>query len=68
LPAGDGPGRAAGRDRVAGQLALYADILPVIEGIRAAGVASANGIARALNERGGRWRTVQAQRVLERTG
>jgi len=54
--------------------ARTADIVLVIEGIRAAGVTSANGIARALNERsiptarGGRWQAVQVQLVLVRGG
>ena len=66
---GSARGNAA---KAAGADARAADILPVINGIRAAGVTSANGIARALNERGiptargGRWQAVQVQRVLER--
>ena len=45
-----------------------ADLLPVIEAIRAAGITSATGIAKALNERGvpttrgGSWQAVQVQR------
>ena len=67
--AGSARGNAVRTDRAD---ARAADIVPVIEGIRAAGVTSANGIARALNERGiptargGRWQAVQVQRVLER--
>ena len=50
--------------------ARAADVLPVIEAIRAEGVASLNGIASALNERsvpaprGGQWRATQVQRTL----
>ena len=46
-------------------------VRPVIEGIRAQGVASLSGVARALNEqgirtrRGGAWSAVQVQRVME---
>ncbi|MCJ2054150.1 recombinase family protein [Methylobacterium sp. J-070] len=45
---------------------------PVIAELRAAGITSANGIAKALNERGiptakgGQWQAVQVQRVLAR--
>src|SRR3954462_11123693 len=46
---GSARGNAA---KAAGADARAADILPVIAGIRAAGVTSANGIARALNGRG----------------
>jgi DNA invertase Pin-like site-specific DNA recombinase len=48
-----------------------ADLLPVIDGIRAEGITSATGIAKALNERGipttrgGRWQAVQVQRILQ---
>ena len=69
--AGSARGNAA---KAAGADARAADILPVINGIRAAGVTSANGIARALNERsiptarGGRWQAVQVQLVLVRGG
>ena len=51
-----------------------ADLLPVIDTIRAEGVTSATGIAKALNERGipttrgGRWQAVQVQRILRSTG
>ena len=47
-----------------------ADLLPVIDAIRAEGITSATGIAKALNERGiptprgGRWQAVQVQRML----
>jgi len=46
------------------------DLAPVIEAIRAEGITSATGIAKALNERriptarGGKWQAVQVQRVL----
>jgi len=46
----------------------------VIDTIRAEGVTSATGIAKALNERGipttrgGRWQAVQVQRILRSTG
>jgi DNA invertase Pin-like site-specific DNA recombinase len=48
-----------------------ADLLPVINAIRAEGITSATGIAKALNEReipttrGGRWQAVQVQRILQ---
>ncbi|CCQ73916.1 recombinase family protein [Magnetospira sp. QH-2] len=51
--------------------AWAADLLPIIEEIRATGVDSLGGIARALNDRriptarGGRWQAVQVKRVLE---
>ena len=47
-----------------------ADLIPVIEAIRAEGVTSATGIAKALNDRGipttrgGKWQAVQVQRML----
>jgi Recombinase len=50
--------------------ARTADLLPVIDTIRAEGVTSATGIAKALNERGipttrgGQWQAVQVQRIL----
>ena len=46
------------------------DLAPVIEAIRAQGITSAAGIAKALNERkiptarGGKWQSVQVQRLL----
>lgn len=49
-----------------------ADVLPVVEQIRAAGVTSAKGIARELNARGvpsprgGQWQTTSVQRLLAR--
>ncbi len=45
------------------------DLAPVIEAIRAEGITSATGIAKALNERsiptarGGKWQAVQVQRL-----
>ena len=47
-----------------------ADLLPVIEAIRAEGITSATGIAKVLNKRsipttrGGRWQAVQVQRMI----
>ncbi len=52
--------------------AFAATILPIIEGIRADGVTSSNGIARELNERGvetargGRWAAMTVKRIVER--
>ena len=49
--------------------ALARDLAPVIEAIRAEGITSATGIAKALNERGiptvrgGKWQAVQVQRL-----
>jgi DNA invertase Pin-like site-specific DNA recombinase len=51
--------------------AFASDLLPVIEAIRAEGITSFGGIAKALNERGiptargGRWKTVQVQRAIQ---
>ena len=48
------------------------DLAPVIAAIRAEGIATATGIAKALNERGiptargGKWQAVQVQRLLGR--
>jgi len=50
---------------------LAADLLPVIEAIRAEGVNSFGGIAKALNQRGiptargGLWQAVQVQRAIQ---
>lgn len=47
------------------------DLLPVVEAIKAEGIASMTGIAKALNERGiptakgGQWQAVQVQRMLK---
>ena len=47
-----------------------ADLLPIVEAIRAEGITSTTGIAKAMNERGiptargGRWQAVQVQRML----
>jgi hypothetical protein len=67
-----------GRERGAAvrreKAAAPADLLPVINTIRAEGVTSATGIATTLNERGisttggGRWQAVQVQRILRSTG
>lgn len=62
-------GRAAATARAT---ARSADLAPVIAGLREAGVTSASGIAKALNERGiptargGIWQATQVQRVLAR--
>jgi hypothetical protein len=54
--------------------ARTADLIPVIEAIRAEGISAAVGIAKALNDRGipttrgCRWQAVQVQRVLKRAG
>ena len=58
--------RRANADRIA------ADLLPIIEGIRARGVTSASSIARELNAqgvgspRGGTWQASSVQRLLAR--
>jgi DNA invertase Pin-like site-specific DNA recombinase len=60
--------------RQAKSAARTADLIPVIEAIRADGVTSATGIAKVLNDRGipttrgGRWQAVQVQRVIKRAG
>jgi DNA invertase Pin-like site-specific DNA recombinase len=60
----------AARQDKARQTAL--DLLPAIEGIRTAGITSASGIAKRLNEmgvptpRGSLWQAVQVQRVMAR--
>ena len=47
-------------------------MMPIIEQLQAAGITSAGGIAKALNQRGisaprgGQWQAVQVQRVMER--
>ncbi len=52
--------------------AFAATILPIIEGIRADGVTSMNGIARKLNQRGvetargGRWAAMTVKRIVGR--
>ncbi len=49
-----------------------ADVLPVIEDIRAGGVTSLNGVAEELNRRGvstprgGRWAAMTVKRIVER--
>lgn len=66
--------RAAGRAEVANRAtARAADLAPIIEEIRAAGIVSLRGIAATLNERGistprgrGEWSAVQVSRVLRR--
>ncbi|MGH1570975.1 recombinase family protein [Methylobacterium sp. P31] len=53
--------------------AFAARVLPIIASIKAGGVETDYGIAAALNQRGiptpkgGKWQTVQVQRVLKRT-
>lgn len=65
-------GAMGNRVRSAKADAFAASLLPVIASIRASGVTSHTGIAKALNElqiptsRGGRWQTVQVQRMLRR--
>ncbi len=60
-------GRAAATARAADR---SADLAPAITAIRQAGITSASGIAKALNERGiptargGEWQAVQVQRVI----
>ncbi len=66
-----GKGRAAMAERAD---RFAADVLPVIEDIRAGGVTSLNGVAEELNRRGvgtprgGRWRAMTVRRVDERGG
>jgi hypothetical protein len=69
-PAAQRAGTEAGVAR-ANQIA--ADLAPVIAELRAAGITSKKGIARALNARSirtprgiGRWRAIQVARVLAR--
>jgi DNA invertase Pin-like site-specific DNA recombinase len=57
--------------RAAGRAVAKADLLPIINDIRAEGVTSATGIAKVLNARGvpppsgrGAWQNVTVQRVL----
>ncbi|EPY01625.1 recombinase family protein [Magnetospirillum fulvum] len=71
--------RAAGAERSAASRAAEASkrasaLSPIIDAIRAEGVTSASGIARALNDRGiptsrgGKWQAVQVQRFLALVG
>jgi DNA invertase Pin-like site-specific DNA recombinase len=71
--------RAAGAERSAASRAEGASkravtLLPIIDAIRAEGITSLGGIARALNERGiptargGQWQAVQVGRVLTLAG
>ena len=61
---------AAAEARRAKTASRNADLLPVVKAIRAEGIISATGIAKALNERGipttrgGRWQAVQVQRMV----
>lgn len=63
--------RRSAEMRKAKAAAFASDLLPLIEAIRAEGITSFGGIAKALNERGiptargGRWKTVQVQRALQ---
>jgi DNA invertase Pin-like site-specific DNA recombinase len=66
-------GRQRAADARRGKTAARArDLAPVIEAIRAEGITSAAGIAKALNDRGiptirgGKWQAVQVQRLLSR--
>jgi DNA invertase Pin-like site-specific DNA recombinase len=60
----------AAKKRRAKAAARAKDLAPVIEAIRAQGITSATGIAKALNERriptarAGKWQAVQVQRLL----
>ena len=62
--------RKAAEARQAKAASRTADLLPIVEAIRAEGITSATGIAKAMNERGiptargGRWQAVQVQRML----
>ncbi len=69
--------RTTGREMAARALSRKAndraaDVLPTIDEIRADGVTSMRGIARALNNRGvptargGQWQSVSVRRVLDR--
>lgn len=67
-------GRAASvATRAAAAMARAADVLPIVNEVRASGVASFGGIAKALTERGvptarggGRWTAEQVRRLLAR--
>ena len=63
----------AGKARAARAVANAADLAPIIAELQAAGIASLNGIAEALNERrvptpagSGHWYAAQVARVLKR--
>lgn len=64
--------KAAREARMARGEAQASRVAPAISELQAAGIASANGIAKALNDRGipaargGEWSAVQVQRVLAR--
>jgi DNA invertase Pin-like site-specific DNA recombinase len=75
LPAVAKQGAAASASvRRAKAAARAGDLLPIVRQLQAAGITSANAIAKALNERGigtargGAWRATQVQRVLGRAG
>jgi hypothetical protein len=66
---------ALGREAIrAGADRFAAEMLPVIQGIRASGIATNDGIAEALNARGvrpargGRWYGQTVKNVLRRAG
>ena len=67
-------GRAtSAASRTAAAKARAADVLPIVEEVRASGVTSLGGIAKALSERGvptarggGRWTSEQVRRLLAR--
>jgi len=71
--------RMAGAERSAASRAAEASkraaaLLPIIDALKAEGITSASGIARALNDRGiptsrgGKWQAVQVQRFLSLVG
>jgi len=70
---GDEGRAASAASRAAAAKARAADVLPIIEEVRASGVTSLGGIAKALSERGvptarggGRWTAEQVRRLLQR--
>lgn len=70
---GDEGRAASAASRAAAANARAADVLPIVEEVRASGVTSLGGIAKALSERGvptarggGRWTAEQVRRLLAR--
>jgi len=70
---GDEGRAASAASRAAAAKARAADVLPIVEEVRASGVTSLGGIAKALSERGvptarggGRWTAEQVRRLLAR--
>jgi DNA invertase Pin-like site-specific DNA recombinase len=70
---GDGGRAASAASRAAAAKARAADVLPIVDEVRASGVTSLGGIAKALSERGvptarggGRWTAEQVRRLLAR--